>query len=105
MTKISVHDLHEKLHELKSGEIILDVRNPDEYASGHMPSSLNIPLGQLPEKLEDLKKYVTIYVHCKMGGRAQRAAELLRSSGFTNIVCIAELGMDAWHASGYPTES
>lgn len=104
MKKISMKDLYHHLEDLGENEIILDVRNPEEYFSGHVPGSINIPVDDLPGRLDELEGYQKIYVHCKMGGRAQRASEFLQQEGFDNLVCIAGSGMQAWIESGYPIE-
>lgn len=100
-TNMSLHDFHAIHNQLKTGEIILDVRNPDEFASGHIPKATNIPLPQLGERLDELKDHSKIYIHCKRGGRAKTALELMANAGFTNLVCVNDAGMDLWIESGY----
>jgi phage shock protein E len=105
MNTIDLTQFFEKTQNLADKEIILDVRNPDEYSEGHIKGSLNIPLPQLETKLSELKDYSAIYIHCKRGGRAQKAYELLSSNGVENLVCLAEFGFDHWGAQGYPINS
>ena len=104
MENISMQDLYGHMDKLGSEEIVLDVRTPDEYASGHVPGSINIPVDELESRSEELKKYSKIFVHCRMGGRAQKAASYLESAGFDNLVCIAGNGMQAWIEEGFPVE-
>lgn len=93
-----------KLHKsLKPGEVILDVRRPDEFEAGHIENALNIPLDQVPQRVDELRKYSTIYIHCKRGGRARSAFEVLSQAGLENLVCVHDAGMDLWMESGYPT--
>ena len=74
--------------ERESGYIILDVRRPDEYATGHIPNAINIPnenigtdeISQLPNKDQ------LIMVYCRSGRRSKEAAEKLVKLGYTNIV-------------------
>lgn len=74
--------------ERESGYIILDVRRPDEYATGHIPNAINIPnenigtdeISQLPDKDQ------LIMVYCRSGRRSKEAAEKLAALGYTNIV-------------------
>ena len=95
----------QRLHEkLGTGEVVLDVRREEEYSAGHIPKALNIPVDQVAEKADELKKYTKIYIHCKRGGRAKTAFEALSVKGLTNLVCIHDAGMDLWHEKGYPIE-
>ena len=72
---------------LVSGGIIIDVRSEDEFYSGHIENSLNIPLGELPSKLDYLKnKDQAIITCCASGIRSAGARKLLSSKGYTNVV-------------------
>jgi rhodanese-related sulfurtransferase len=63
-------------------QVILDVRNPEEYQAGNIPGSLNIPLGQLRKRLGELPKDREIIVHCQTGQRSYFAARILAQHGF-----------------------
>ena len=67
--------------------LIIDVREPWENAEGAIAGSRNIPLGSLPDKLDDLEdhKEQEIIVHCKGGGRSAQAKGFLTQQGFTNV--------------------
>ena len=99
---ISMKDLHSKLDKLGPNDLILDVRGTDEYSSGHIQGSRNIPHDQVGSFSEELKKYKKIYLHCQAGGRAGRATQALEKLGLTNIACISDSGMADWIAAGYP---
>ena len=62
---------------------LLDVREPDEVEAWAYPIGVNIPLGQLGERLDDLPRDVTIVVACHMGGRSATAAEALSEAGWS----------------------
>ncbi|MGC1300239.1 MAG: ThiF family adenylyltransferase, partial [Alloacidobacterium sp.] len=81
---------------LDAGEdvFVLDVREPHEYQIVNIGAPL-IPLGDLPNRLSELDPNREIVVHCKSGGRSQRAAELLQKSGFKNVANLAG-GITAW---------
>jgi len=81
---------------LDAGEdvFILDVREPHEYQIVNIGAPL-IPLGELPNRLGELDPNREIVIHCKTGGRSQRAAELLKQSGFKNVVNLAG-GITGW---------
>jgi len=68
--------------------IIIDVREPYEYAQGHVNGALNIPLAELSgsKELNDIAKDTEIVLYCRSGGRAGAGIEALRQLGFTNTV-------------------
>lgn len=101
-TTLPLRDLLSVHQNLKSGEVILDVRNPDEFSAGHIPGAINVPLPELAQRHSELKAHSKIYIHCKRGGRAKTARDLLASVGFTNLVCVDDAGMDLWMESGFP---
>lgn len=104
MQKISMHELHQKLPRLGPRELILDVREPDEFREGHILGSKNIPVGEVGSRFEELKGYDRVYIHCRAGRRAQNAFFELEKKGLNNLVCIADSGMADWVAAGYETE-
>jgi len=101
---MTLDDFYNQHLKLSSEEIILDVRGVDEYAQGHIANSVNIPLDQVMNKIDELKKYKKIYIHCKRGGRARTAFDALTHAGLNNLVCISDAGMDAWEQRGYPVK-
>src|SRR5262245_42000489 len=92
--------------ELPAGAVaLLDVREDDEWAAGHAPGALHIPLGELPARVEELAKLPEdqpVYVVCRSGGRSARAAAWLNSSGWEAVNVAG--GMKSWHAEGRPVE-
>jgi rhodanese-related sulfurtransferase len=62
---------------------LLDVREPDEVAAWAYPIGVNIPLGQLGDRLDEIPKDVTIVVACHVGGRSAAAAKALSEAGWT----------------------
>ena len=78
-----------------AGAVLLDVRNPEEYASGHIPGSISIPLAALPARYSELGALDTpLFVHCLSGGRSGQAVSFLTSVGFTNVKNIG--GINAY---------
>lgn len=68
---------------------VIDVREPEEYQSGHVAGALNIPPDQLLKgatQLDDLPKDSNIIVYCRTGSRSNVVMNILRSLGFTNII-------------------
>ena len=91
---------------------ILDVREPDEWAAGHAPGAIHIPLGELPDRLSELAELAelsdvladsgggTVAVTCRGGGRSSRAVAWLTEQGYA--VANLDGGMKAWQAAGKP---
>ena len=101
-TQTTLVDFHKKFEQLGAGEVVLDVRRPDEFAEAHIPNALNIPVDVVAEQAEKLRAYKTVYIHCKRGGRAMTAFNALAAKGLTNLVCVSDAGMDAWIEKGFP---
>jgi rhodanese-related sulfurtransferase len=76
---------------------LIDVREPDEYATAHIAGAELLPLSQWPaiaaEKLTDRAQ--PLLIHCHHGGRSARAAEFLLRNGYTDVINLAG-GIDAW---------
>jgi len=87
------------------GVRIVDVREPNEYASGHVPNAELIPLGQILAKPQEhiQTSQKTIFI-CGVGQRSAVAAEMAAAIGATDIYNM-EGGTKAWIESGFPTES
>lgn len=85
----------------REGVPLIDVRERDEYAAGHVPGAVNLPLSELGERLEELPGEA-FDVICQAGGRSARAVQALESRGYdaTNV----EGGTGAWIAEGRPVE-
>jgi rhodanese-related sulfurtransferase len=92
-----------------NGALLLDVREPAEFAAGHVPGAINIPRGLVefliyqdlgyPDKKVDTNR--KIYVQCKTGGRATLAVAALQKIGFTNVVAVI-MNLSDWQKAGNP---
>lgn len=96
---ISVAELRERL--ARGADVaIVDVRDPDEFAgaSGRIPGALNIPLKELPARLQELTglEAKSIVLVCRTDRRSATAAEVLRASGLRDVVVLRD-GMEAWN--------
>ena len=69
-----------------SGAVLLDVRTPEEYRSGHIPGSRNISL-QAIDRVASVaeNKDTALYVYCQSGARSRQAAGMLKQLGYTNV--------------------
>ncbi|MFI4905358.1 MAG: rhodanese-like domain-containing protein [Steroidobacterales bacterium] len=74
---------------------LLDVREPWECAMARLPGSVNIPLGEIASRWQELDAESEIIVVCKAGGRSRRAAQFLLAQGFGRVANLSG-GIDAW---------
>ncbi|MEH7303340.1 sulfurtransferase TusA family protein [Neobacillus drentensis] len=91
---VSLDDLLKKL-EGNETVTILDVREPAEYAFGHIPGAINIPLGDLENRFEELNKGDRLHIVCRTGNRSDLAAQQLAGKGFDNVKNVVP-GMKDW---------
>ncbi|MBM7573271.1 sulfurtransferase TusA family protein [Aquibacillus albus] len=75
--------------------VVLDVREPAEYAFNHIPSAVSIPLGELEDRMNELNKNDEIYVVCRTGSRSDLAAQKLAENGFEKVINVIP-GMSQW---------
>ena len=71
---------------VKEGAFLVDVRTPDEYKSGHVKGSVNIPLDQIKNQIAKFKGKNNIIVFCRSGMRSGQAKSILEQNGFTNVI-------------------
>jgi rhodanese-related sulfurtransferase len=83
------------------GAFFVDVREPIEYQTGHIPDVVNIPLGELQSRLSELPKDQEIVVVCRSGNRSQEGRDILLANGFENVTSMAG-GVSDWQSEGYP---
>jgi len=94
--EISVNDL---VDLVESGSLVIDVREPDEYASGHIPGAILVPLSTVMENSGEFLSEDTVFVVCRSGGRSMQACELLHDNGIVNVVNVAG-GTMGWISLG-----
>jgi rhodanese-related sulfurtransferase len=84
---------------------VLDVREPDEFKTGHVLGARLIPLGKLRERIGELERYrdKPVVVVCRSGQRSATACALLGREGFPQVYNLAG-GMNAWQKTGLPLE-
>ena len=80
--------------------VVLDVREPNEWAAGHIDGAIHIPLGEIPARVGELDPSVRTLVVCHLGGRSARATQWLHAQGH-DVVNVAG-GMEAWELAGRP---
>lgn len=77
--------------------LILDVRNEDEFAKGHLKNAIQIPVKELKENLSDIEKFKDelVLVYCRSGKRSAEAVNILKENGFKNLVHMKD-GISKW---------
>jgi rhodanese-related sulfurtransferase len=83
--------------------LVLDVREPEEYAHGHVPGALNLPQAELATRMNELARDRPIITVCQVGARSRRAAQFLAQMGFERVSTTAG-GTEAWVSAGMPLE-
>ncbi len=81
------------------GAFILDVREPGEWAQFHIPGATLIPLGDLPNRLNEVPKDREVVVVCRTGHRSAQGRDILLKAGYTRVTSMAG-GMTQWQAQG-----
>ena len=82
------------------GALVIDVREPFEYVTGHVPGAVLVPLAQVHTRMADLPRGEPLYVICQSGNRSKTAASWLRAAGL-DAISVAE-GTGGWIARGHP---
>jgi rhodanese-related sulfurtransferase len=84
--------------------VILDIRDQDEFAAGHIRDARHIPLKELKSRISELDKFKSksVIVVCSSGAQSARAASLLKGAGFGDVYSL-DGGLAAWRAQGLPT--
>ncbi len=81
------------------GAFILDVREPSEWTQFHIPGATLIPLGELPNRLNEVPKDRPVVVVCRTGHRSAQGRDILKNAGFTNVTSMAG-GVTQWQSQG-----
>ena len=86
---------------ISNGALLLDVREPAEYAAAHAPNAKLIPLGEISSHLKEIEAYKDkpIAVMCHSGRRSAIAAAMLKEAGFTQASSV-QGGIQAWEQAG-----
>jgi rhodanese-related sulfurtransferase len=83
---------------IKSGDLLVDVRSKDEYDAGKIADAINIPVDEVRARLDEIPKDRTIYIYCEAGLRGYLAQRILRQNGFDNVFNLSG-GYYTWKVS------
>lgn len=102
ITEVSVEHADEAI---RAADLLVDVREPDEYQSGHLSGAVNIPRGLLEFKFSNDEllnaRDLNIVIYCKNSGRAALSAKSLAEMGYLHVTSITG-GIEAWQAADKP---
>jgi len=105
--KAGIHEIgvEQSQTAVQQADLVIDVREAEEYAQGHIPGAVHMSRGMLEFKLASQPAYqprdLRIVLYCKTSGRAALSAQSLQAMGYMNVQSIAG-GFDAWSAAGLP---
>ena len=99
-TSPAVRDVNlDELRARPSDAVVVDVREPEEFASGHVPSAVNLPQADLATRLNEVPRDRPVFVICQGGFRSLRAAQFLSQCGIADVANVKG-GTEAWRAAG-----
>lgn len=104
LVPVSQEALLERQQKGDEATYVLDVRSPEEYASGHVPGAVNIPYDQIASRIAEVPKDKDVVLYCKSGRRAGIAAEVLAGQGYTRLQHL-EGDIVAWVDKGRPVDT
>jgi len=102
VSTVFVNELHDQL-EGRQRPFVLDVREPWEYAEGHVPGARLVPLGELEDRISEVPMDRPIRSICHSGQRSLAAAAYLLTRGYSDVSNV-EGGTSAWIERGYPID-
>ncbi|MGH8971003.1 MAG: rhodanese-like domain-containing protein [Actinomycetes bacterium] len=100
MRTVTVHDLRTVLD--RDAAVVIDVREPEEFVTGHVPGARLVPLATVPQATPGLPSDQPVYVICQSGQRSAYAAQYLVQRGLD--ACNVEGGTGDWMAAGFAVE-
>lgn len=99
---ISPNQYVSNFSQAEAAHLLVDVRTPEEFASGHIAGSVNIPLNELPSRMSELPTDQPVVLYCRSGNRSAQAADILRRAGYNQIYDLG--GIISWTAAGLPVQ-
>lgn len=100
--KISPEDYQNAFVGKKTQHLLIDVRTPEEYATGIIAGAVNIPVDQLSQRLSEVPKDQPVVVYCHSGNRSGQASQILDQAGYTQVYDLG--GISQWQSAGMPVQ-
>jgi rhodanese-related sulfurtransferase len=98
-----VVDVREASRRQAAGALLVDVRQPDEWKTGHAPDAKLIPLGSLGHRVAEVPRDREVLLICRSGNRSGTAQRKLLQLGYEHVYNVAG-GMNAWAGAGLPVQ-
>jgi rhodanese-related sulfurtransferase len=87
--------------EVAEDAVLIDVRDPDEWAAGHAPEAVHLPMMEIPVRVEEVPRDRDVVVVCRVGSRSAQVVAYLQAQGYDRVANL-DGGMYAWAAAGRP---
>ena len=100
--KITPADYQANFVSSEAPHLLLDVRTRPEFASGHIPGAMNIPVQELSSRLNEVPQDQSVVVYCRSGNRSAQAAQILGNADYSQVYDLG--GIASWVDQGYPVE-
>jgi phage shock protein E len=97
---VSIQEALELMEE-EPDLVILDVRTVGEFDEEHIMGAINIPVGEIADRLDELSKEDELLVYCRTGNRSGSAVSILSDAGYTKVYHMHE-GISVWIQQGHP---
>ena len=95
LSRLGIKQISARELDQKKGMVLLDVRTDKEYASGHIPGAVHVPLSEIGDRIKKLKKDKEVVVYCQNGSRSIWAIKRLMGMGYTSLFNLKG-GFNAW---------
>jgi len=95
MRQMTADELHSYLHSAELAPLLIDVREPHEYAYCRIEGSVNIPMNSVPSRLSEIDQAATVVAICHHGMRSAAVADFLQQHGYPEVINL-QGGVDAW---------
>lgn len=100
ITAITPAEYQSQFVQAGATHLLIDVRTPDEFNSGHIAGAVNISVDTIANRLSEIPHDRPIVVYCHSGNRSKQAAQILAQAGYSDIRDLG--GINTWTSQGYP---
>lgn len=100
---LTASEYKSRLYRANVAHTLVDVRRPDEFATGHLIGSLNIPVQELAERMSEIPSDKPAVLYCRTGNRSGSAAQILHNAGYPDVYNIG--GFSELAAQGIPVDA
>jgi len=92
--EVSKPAVHPARAKVEAGAVLLDVRTPGEFRSGHIEGAVNIPVNELESRIAEIPADKEVVVYCRSGARSSTAKRIMESKGIAHVYDLGSIG--AW---------